>query len=99
MLALGIGTLFLLTEPLFPRCAPLRALSPSASAQEFLIYAAFTLLSFSAACGASSTCSDDPIVDNFGVCTGARDARLSCVRALRPIRHALLCRLHDHNVW
>lgn len=39
---------------------------------------------FSGACAASSTCDDDPIVDNFHVCTGAHSARTACVR--RPPR-------------
>lgn len=39
---------------------------------------------FSGACAAASTCDDDPIVDNFHVCTGARSARTACVRARRP---------------
>lgn len=48
---------------------------------EFLIYVIFDLFSFSGACAAASTCNDDPIVDDFRVCTGAHNARTSCTFA------------------
>lgn len=69
-----------------PRAASATSASPELSdacaLQEFFIYAVFNLMTFSGACAAFSTCDDDPIVDNFHVCTGAHSARTACVRAL-----------------
>jgi hypothetical protein len=71
------------------------SLSPAAHApaplpragQEFLIYAVFGVLTFSAAVAGAATCGQQAVAAGVAVCTGAHPARAACVRAPHTHTH------------